>query len=525
MLRLAKKIPRTFLLNILFFIFLSFTSLISTYFSWQSREYELDELNWGTNQYGLGCDPSRFLLQGHWLHEGRGFRDTSDTGRLCTSLPPGHPYVLSLLFLITDKLDRLRYIQCLIPLLSGLLIFFSLKHFLILRYLSSLIISSTPWLTALSSCHMSETTSTFFVALLIFATTLPLNRLPVDSHRPNDHNVLALHNFSLHAYLAFFAFFLAGFCASAAILTAPGLTFSVLSLLIVLSVRFKRKWNLLFLGVVGFFIPLGYWQIHCIYAEGYPVVTLLTPLDASLNVEKAWVCTWARTPEETMAGYSNFAWNIDNDFSDVPDYAFFSETEKNEIISAYKRTTHSNVAQDSFLEANKERHRIIAKATLNRGRQQPFEVYIWLPLQRGILSWLKQQPVSYHGHDSPLLISRLLPWNVMSEMKIYGLYRVLFRVGRGLFALFVLLIHYGTIMLVAYAAIKSWKAMPLGTTIILSSVFLYTYLHGLSGPECRRNLPFYPLLLALPAIASTSSTIVLFKDSERLMNRTIKSGV
>jgi hypothetical protein len=481
---------------------LAVASFVSTSISWQTREFALSEITWSTNQYGLGCDPSRFLLQANWLSEGFGFREATPSGRLCTSLPPGHPLALSLLFHLTENLDALRLVQALTPFLSGILIFFSLRHYGWIRYAASFLVASSPWLTALSSCHMSETTSTFLVALMAFLISHSLrdtNSTPntisthIDSHLDAPRRAIWLNNLT--------AIFV-GTTASVTILTAPGLIFSMLTLIALFAYRSRNNWHLLICTTIGLSLPLAIWQIHCLYAEGRPVLSLLTPLDPSMNDEKAWVRTWARTPKETVEGYRNFAWNVDQDFTDVPEYAFQSESEKNEIIQAYLEVIDPAISPEVAEEAEKARVSILSNAIRNRRHQRPFEVWITLPIQRGLLSWLEQQPVSYHGHDSPENIHTLAPWNLFKDANQRGIYRATLRASRGLYGLFVIISHYGTIMLVGFVVLKGFRCSLFATSLILGSLLIYTYLHGLDGPECRRNLPFLPLLFCLPAIAT-----------------------
>ncbi|MFN9294786.1 MAG: hypothetical protein ACK6EB_42465, partial [Planctomyces sp.] len=59
-------------------------------------------------QFG-GADPARFIKQGQWLFEGRGYMYPENVS--CTSLPPGYPLFLSLLMLVSDKLFVLQMLQ------------------------------------------------------------------------------------------------------------------------------------------------------------------------------------------------------------------------------------------------------------------------------------------------------------------------------------------------------------------------------------------------------------------------------
>lgn len=459
-------------------------------------------MTWATNQYGLGCDPSRFLLQAYWLSDGYGFRENTPSGRLCTSLPPGHPAILSLPLILTNDISYLRYLQATTPLLSGLIVFFTLRRYWKIRYLAALLLASSPWLTALSSCHMSETSSTLLLSTLVLMSSILLRRATNPSE-PNKEDTANPYQRSNRTPLPRSALIFAyGTLAALTILTSPGLIFSVTALLVLSTYYLRRSPVLLACGAIGLIIPLSIWQTHCTYADGSPALKLLTPLDASMNDEKSWVRTWARTPKETSEGYRNFAWNINDNFTNIPDHAFLSNSEKNEIIESYREAINPSLSPEERAKKNEKRAAILTKATSNRQLNRPIEVYIWLPIQRGILSWLEQQPVSYHGHDSLTNVKRLIPTNYVAEIRELGFLRATLRASRGLYATFVVISHYATLLLIGYSLLTAFKLAPRTTILIFGSILIYTYLHGLDGPECRRNIPFLPLLFCLPAIVS-----------------------
>lgn len=173
----------------------------------------------------LGRAPSRFSLQALWLSEGYGFRETTKSGRYCTSLPPGQPLVLSLFFQATNNVNTHRFFQSVVPWLSSVLVFFSLRNCGRVRHPASFLIASAPWLTALSSCHMPETTSTFLMSLMTFLTSI----LPTQIHLSSTtfQNELAKkHTKQRTTNLKLAARSLGlGITSSLAILTAPGLVF------------------------------------------------------------------------------------------------------------------------------------------------------------------------------------------------------------------------------------------------------------------------------------------------------------
>lgn len=94
-----------------------------------------------------------------------------------------------------------------------------------------------------------------------------------------------------------------------------------------------------------------------------------------MNDEKAWVRTWARTPKETIDGYRNFAWSIDEDFSDVHEHAYLSDREKAQIVKSYLASIERILSKDQSAAAEQERTKVLAIATNTRRTQKQFEVW------------------------------------------------------------------------------------------------------------------------------------------------------
>ena len=478
-------------------------SFSSTMIFWLKREHDLPDLHWATSQYGLGADPSRFLLQAKWLSEGHGFREVTFDGLLCTSLPPGHPYFLSLVLYVSNNLDILRVVQATFPFFSGLLIFYALRNEIRVQFAASVIIASSPWLTSLSSCHMSETTSTFLVSVMVaLISMLPsikfVPRLSSDGeeYRRGRINlrlpiINAVSNFAL------------GFLGIVSVLTAPGLIFSISAILSWLVVLNRRSFTSLLALSLGFLVPFVAWEYHCYRAEGRVVTSLLTALDKNTFIEKHWVLTWARTPEETILGFNEFAWDVDNDFSKIPERAYRSEKEKAEILSSYNRHTDPNHSESDAEEMVNLRRNLLIQITQDRKKTEPIRYYVILPVQRGVLSWLNQQPIGFLNHESLVYSARLLPWKFASEVRQHGFFRAILRALRGTVGLFALAIHWGTLALFIYCVYKSYCVSPACTILVALSFIAFTYTHGLAGPECRRNIPLLPLAFSLPALAAS----------------------
>jgi hypothetical protein len=474
---------------------------LSTIVFWQERYCDYSNTTWSTSQYGLGADPSRFLLQAKWLTEGYGFREVSENGAYCTSLPPGQPIVLAIMLSVTKDLDWLRILQATFPLLSGILIYFALSETRLFALFSALLIAASPWQNALATCHMSESTSTLFVSLSVFLMAMLLDqrsRCDRDAQESIRENMFGYEGKARWAPLLATIF---GFSCFAAIITSPGLVFSM-SLLCLSAIIANCSRRLLSVCIaIGFITPLAIWQYHCVNALGKPVMTLLTPLDAKYLKEKEWIRTWAATPEEALLAYNVFDWNIDGDFSKVPAHAFSNDTEKQTILTAYDSFIQAKKEGRNVSEYNKLRIETLEKVTANRIDKNKFGYLVRLPLQRGVLCWLNQQPVNHLGHDSLELSARLLPWNLLHDLQQFGLKRSVLRSLRGTVGVFTSIAHFGTLFLIAYACYLG-LCNKFFTIPLILSVLLFTYMHGFAGPEPRRNLPFLPLLFAIPILTN-----------------------
>lgn len=474
-------------------------SCISTFIFWQKRQHDLADLTWSQHQYGLGSDPSRFLLQAFWLSKGFGYREVSHDGPLCTSLPSGNPVVLATILYFVNDLGPLRLIQSTFPFLSGAMIYFSLRKTPFLAWIASFLIAASPWQNALASCHMSEPTSTLFVSLSILTITILLSRfsqsepenLTLQGRIFNSKNILGLAGGTLF-----------GFSCFAAIMTSPGLIFTMLVIFASGLLKLSHLRLILISILFGFCVPLTMWQIHCTVATGSPVATLLTPLNQRTQDEKAWIRTWARNPDEASRAFNAFDWNINGDFSKVPNHAFRDENEKKRIIVAYNSYLNAISEGRNADKEDEERIKILADITADRITNEKVNYYLTLPIQRGVASWIQQQPVNHLGHDSMATSSRLLPWNLARDLEQYGVQRTLLRALRGTIGIYSVCIHALTLVTMGYCIYLGLRNYRY-TLPLLLSVVLYSYLHGLSTPEPRRNLPFVPIILAIPCLLCT----------------------
>jgi hypothetical protein len=309
---------------------------------------------------------------------------------------------------------------------------------------------------------------------------------------------------------------LLGTSCFAAFITSPGLIFSMIFLCAsAIFANISRRFLALCI-TIGFIVPLAIWQVHCVIATGKPVAKLLTPLDSQHLEEKAWIRTWSRTPEETLLAYNTFDWNIDGDFSKVPSHAFSNDTEKQKILTTYASFIRAKKEGRDYSGYDKIRIETLENATVDRINKDKLGYLIRLPVQRGLLSWINQQPVNHLGHDSLEHSARLLPWNLLKDIQQFGLKRSILRSFRGTVGIFTSIIHFGTLLLIMYTCYLGLRNKPFTIPLILT-VLLYTYMHGFSGPEPRRNLPFLPLLFTIPRIAEllkpcTKDLILCIRD-------------
>ena len=470
----------------------------------------VSDLKWSTPIMGLGADPSRFLLQGSWLSKGFGFRETTETGLYCTSLPPGHPVFLALAMCLTDDMFWLRVIQAAMHAASGVVLYYAVRPFSwYWATVAGFLVSGSPWGASLATSYMSETTGTFLVCLTlylgiaIFRSSGLLRGLGGEaSNSTSAGNVspvqLTPQTFSRSLPVA--AFVLGMLCVTVC-LTVPGVTISMLAFFVV-SAHAIRKNRVGVLGLVlGASVVMGIWQLHCVRATGRPAYGLLHSLQPQFG--KAWVRTWARSPDEYVLGVRVFVWpNDDPDYSAVPEYAFRDPVEKQEILDATERWR--TVSGDSLhptpeFETRSELLTVIAAREF---KEHPLKCYVQLPLIRGIRSWTDLRPASYLQIEGPQYFSRLNPVSFMSDVKSLGIKKAIVRTFRGFLTLYALVMHVLGLLAFVFGLWYVIRHTSAHGALILLSVIVFTLLHGVDGPESRRNVPMVPIAVAVPVIAS-----------------------
>ena len=430
----------------------------------------------------LGSDPARFLMQGHWLMEGKGFLQANELP--CTSLPPGYPVFLAALMCFSMNLQYLQWAQVVLHSSSGVILFLAMrKNTPSLAILTGVLVSGSPWGAAMSSMIMSETTGTFLSCCLVYLIAQVMQGTATKS-----------------------TLFLAGFVMLANCLTCPGVSFTMAGLWCVMAFTVRAQVQQLAMLVAGALFPFCVWQMHCIETNGRPVWTLLTPWPH--EEELSWIRTWARTPDEYVNGVSVFVWpNSEPNYASIPPYAYVNQTQRNRAEEITKRWRLSG--GDRYLETaeNLEKHRFFRQLAAQRIADTRLDYYFRLPFMRGIRTWTDLRPINYVGLADPQNISRLAPGNLVSDVRSYGLARASKRIGRGLLSLTVVIVHFTAIVYILFQIWTVIRNPNRFAVVMMLTVGIYTAAHGYTGGESRRNIPFFPLLFSAGCLAAAATFV------------------
>jgi hypothetical protein len=295
--------------------------------------------------------------------------------------------------------------------------------------------------------------------------------------------------------------FVLGMLCVAVCLTVPGATISMLTIFLVSALAI-RKYKIGVLGlVVGASLVMGIWQLHCVRATGRPAYGLLHSLQPQYG--KAWVRTWARSPDEYVMGVSVFVWPNDNpDYNAVPACAFRDDLEKRRILDATE--SWRSLGGDSLHPTPEceTRSELLTEIASREYQEHPLKCYVQLPLIRGIRSWTDLRPASYLQIEGPQYFSRLNPVSFMSDVKSLGVRQAILRTFRGFLTLYALVMHVLGLLAFAFGLWYVIRHTSVHGALILLSIIVFTLLHGVDGPESRRNVPVVPIAVVVPVIAS-----------------------
>ena len=470
----------------------------------------VDDLEWSTPLMALGADPARFLLQGSWLSNGSGYREVEESGLGCTSLPPGHPVFLAIAMCFTRSLFWLRILQVVVHAVSGVILFYAFRGFS-LRWasLAGILVSGSPWGAALSSSYMSETTGAFLVCVVILLAVTCLR--PQREHGLRDKSIASLSGSLGPDCLQWLKYsgnclplvaFLLGAALVLACLTVPGVAISMVTLFFICVYRLWSRMASVTGLFLGACIVMGVWQWHCVNVVGQPAWGLLHRLQARMP-GLAWVRTWARSTNEHMMGLRTFEWPNDSpDYAAVPEYAYRDNLEKNAVLRVTEEWRHSDGNVSTPDEVFARREKLLMSIFRRESQENPFKLYVELPLLRGISSWTDLRPANYLNLEDTQYLGRLNPKAFLNDVGTLGLKRSLLRTFRGFLSLYGLTVH---ILGLAAAFISCWwviRARSTAGCLLLLSVACFTYMHGLRSPENRRNVPVLPILMLAPALAA-----------------------
>ncbi len=472
--RLAKFLTRNF--AVFGSVVISLTGLCAVAVFWSpTPSQEIDELQWFTPLMGWGADPSRFLLQAFDLRQGNGYLDVRTAP--CTTLPPGQPVFLSLLMLFSTDLLFLRLGQCLLHVLSGVILFNAMRPYVPKwGFLSGLLVNGSPWAATLASSFMSETFGLFLSCCVVYCV------LKMLAGRASNYSMVAM-----------------GACTVTACLTCPGVTFTMAAIWCIGAISSWKQPARLGWLILGAVVPMSVWQAHCLHGVGRPALALLHPLKFDPAVD--WARVWSRSPDEFVNCVGTFVWPNDSpEYSSIPAYAYASHEERlatEAIAKAWRSAGGSNDPGGKNYAAKSQQ---FVEMSEKRIAADPLNFYVALPLIRGCRSWIDYRPPGPDSLADLSLIQRLAPDALISDFRQFGAIRFLKRFSRSALSLSVVVLHYLTTLAVAWSVVYALRKRNCTAITIAVTLALYTFSHGYRGPEVRRNLPIIPLALSLIAI-------------------------
>jgi hypothetical protein len=436
----------------------------------------LDSLNWHSELLAHG-DAGRFLCQGKWLSEGRGFREVTSNGDFCTYLPPGYPLFLSILMSFGFDIQGIRIAQGILHITSSLLFLFAThRRFPRLGFLFSLLLGMSPQAAASATVILSEVLSIFLLCCIIFLISL----------LPSTRSSLILAS--------------VGGLAMLAALTAPVLLPISAGLILVgclIAHRISGP-RLTLLPLFSAALSLLIWQIHCVVAVGSPVWTLMK---VKPNGALTWIRAWACSESEMLSSYHNICWSTKPNFFAVPNRAFPDSVARDEIEALSLRIA---AYENDFGSPNPALARQLMALMTNLGewrkKEHWIQYYFAFPFARGISSFLSFHPADFQRLDSPEYILRLNPVLIVDDIIHIGFGRGCRRAARGLLSLFSVCHKiFATVFGLAILFHRRRKLTVI--QIVFVACFAgFLYIHGFYGPEPRRNLPVFVLLFGIPVV-------------------------
>lgn len=424
-------------------------------------------------------DSDRFRDEAQSIVEGRGF---STLGQVETVLPPGYPVFLAIM--ISMNAERaVPWVQVVLFLAAILSVFLACTSRQSVPFAGLLtgLMAINLWVARACFYMLSEILGVFLCATLVF---------------------LAMRGFSGRRRATLV---LAGALLVLLPLTSPAaqpLSFFI-GVVLLLENRSARDlaW---FLG--GAALPFALWQWHCVANVGRMGIPLYTR-NIAIRTEDpvvSWVRTWATSEADLW-----WIWHPDQGDS-IPDRAFRSEEERNEILIALSHIGDGGVAR-------REGELVLQRVTKDRERKEWFRSRILMPAIRAKSLWLHMPQL---GHIQSEYVLRFGVGRFVQDRLELGTGRALARFLKGIASSvgYVIWVSIPVLFCVACFFPPQRRLM---FAAIAAGILVYTAVlaYGAMG-ETRRNLVFYPVMLWAVASSRLFDTIRLrFDDALRSIKR------
>lgn len=458
-------------------------SAISTFLHWVNcpnlRVWQLSASQ--EIQFG-GADPARFIKQGQWLFERRGYMYPENVS--CTALPPGYPLFLSTMMFFTDRLFVLQLLQVGCRTAAVLAMWLRLRRIKPrFAMVAAVLMATSPILARQASTLMSEC---FGFCLLVCLSISLLNLLQYGCGG-------SIHSFAIGTLLAAICF------------TSPFMLFPAVFAFLACFVEFSRSsWRHLIALVFGAGFPYAIWQVHCLAVAGHTIPEIYR---GGASFDQVWIRSWARSPDEFTDGLRVFVWRTpDPDWSRVPQHAWSDGRMREEIMDAVKKYADSGSQKEST-EA-KRLDQLLADAGRRGRKQSLLSYYVGLPVLRATRSWSDVPETWYNYFLDVRVVDRLSFFIFIDEIGELGVVKAALRQARSLASglvwcytawgvpWFLHLLWTGFCLVCVVLTLRS--RCPTGV-VVLGGLVVFLLFHAFFSPESRRIAPVYPLVVFVGA--------------------------
>jgi len=432
-------------------------------------------------QFG-GADPARFIKQGQWLFEGRGYMYPENVS--CTSLPPGYPLFLSLLMLVSDKLFVLQMLQVGFRTITLTAMWLRLRR-VDTRFANTatVLLATSPVLARQASTLMSECLG-FCLMVCLLIQLLDLLH----------------HGVSGSVRASVTGFLLAAIC-----FTSPFFVFPAIFAFVAVGILLMRS-KLLYFALLAFGAGLPYiaWQVHCIQAAGHLIPEIY---GGGATFDQVWLRSWAKSPVEFINGVRVFLWRMpDPDWSMIPEHAWTDARMQSELVSAVEDCASGGNQKGS--PSAQRLDDLLADAGKTAKSKSLLRYYVGLPVLRAVRSWSDVPEVWYNYFFDFRLTDRLTISVLSEEIGRFGIMKAALRQIRAVTSGLVwgykecgapLLIH---VLLTTFFLIcvgLTLRSPGLTGIAVLLGVLVFSLFHAYSSPELRRVAPLYPLVVFMGA--------------------------